>query len=158
MTPKFLSDTRVDREQESNPVAEHSDLEASLPHPAPASPLAPSRRSHRGPGANVPGRTPTAILDENDQADSATKPRHLQLADLRRIRRIRPPAPRKPAFGRGVGENGLTESPKRTSVGSAGGLQQGLLIQSPPASSSLALVATVELAVEIRLMDDRAVR
>ena len=152
----------VDLEEDSNPVADSADLEASLPQtfpqPAPASPLAPSRRSHRGPGANVPGRTPTAILDENDQADSATKPRHLHLADLRRIRRIRPPAPRKPAFGRGVGENGLTESPKRTSVGSAGGLQQGLLIQSPPASSSLALVATVELAVEIRLMDDRAVR
>ena len=31
-------------------------------------------------------------------------------------------------------------------------------IQSPPASSSLTLVATVEIAVEVRLMDDRAVR
>ena len=50
----------------------------------------------------------------------ATKPRHLQLADLRRIRIIRPTAPRNPAFGRVGGENGLAESSKRASEMSEG--------------------------------------
>ena len=50
----------------------------------------------------------------------ATKPRHLQLADLRRMRSIRPTAPRNPAFGRVEGENGLAESPKRASEMSEG--------------------------------------
>ena len=68
------------------PVAKHSDLEASLPqtfpHPAPASPLAPSRRSHRGPGRQL---QPEAF-DVDDQGDETPSPRgpqspHLQPAD-----------------------------------------------------------------------------
>ena len=47
----------IHSEEESNPVAKHSDLEASLPHSlpqfAPASPLAPPRRSQRGPGRQL---------------------------------------------------------------------------------------------------------
>ena len=50
----------------------------------------------------------------------ATKPRHLQIADLRRMRSICPPVLRNPAFGRVEGENGLAESPKRASEMSEG--------------------------------------
>ena len=60
--------------QESNPVAKHPDLEASLPHSlpqfAPASPLAPPRRSHRGPGRQL---QPEAF-DVDDQGDETPSP------------------------------------------------------------------------------------
>ena len=62
----------------------------------------------------------------------ATKPRHLQIADLRRIRSIRPTAPRNPAFGRVEGENGLAESPKRASEMSEGAIGHCPTQNTPP--------------------------
>ena len=59
--------------------------------------------------------TSSCMVSRSTWTTRATKPRHLQLADLRRIRIIRPTAPRNPAFGRVEGENGLVESPKRAS-------------------------------------------
>ena len=64
--------------------------------------------------------TSSCMVSRSTWTTRATKPRHLQLADLRRIRSIRPPAPRNPAFGRVEGENGLAESPKRASEMSEG--------------------------------------
>ena len=64
--------------------------------------------------------TSSCMVSRSTWTTRATKPRHLQLADLRRMRSIRPTAPRNPAFGRVEGENGLAESPKRASEMSEG--------------------------------------
>ena len=64
--------------------------------------------------------TSSCMVSRSTWTTRATKPRYLQLADLRRIRIIRPTAPRNPAFGRVEGENGLAESPKRASEMSGG--------------------------------------
>ena len=64
--------------------------------------------------------TSSCMVSRSTWTTRATKPRHLQIADLRRIRIIRPTAPRNPAFGRVEGENGLAESPKRASEMSEG--------------------------------------
>ena len=71
----------------------------------------------------------------------ATKPRHLQLADLRRIRSIRPTAPRNPAFGRVEGENGLAESPKRASGMSEGAIGTAPLRTRRPRCGDTAAIA-----------------
>ena len=79
-------------------------------------PLHPSRR----PDVLIEGLASSSSRRPSTWTTRATKPRHLQLADLRRIRSIRPTAPRNPAFGRVEGENGLAESPKRASEMSEG--------------------------------------
>ena len=79
-------------------------------------------RTHKPTLAERFGVTELALFGSFARAEAAvaTKPRHLQLADLRRIRSIRPRTPRNPAFGRVEGENGLAESPKRASEMSEG--------------------------------------
>ena len=76
--------------------------------------------------------TSSCMVSRSTWTTRATKPRHLQLADLRRIRIIRPTAPRNPAFGRVEGENGLAESPKRASEMSEGAIGHCPTQNTPP--------------------------